>query len=81
MILWGCLQRREGVKHGGSSPRISFLSRSFLVSFKHPPEKAFRHGVLDQLMYSLNCEPEHEHKEGSKRRTFKLVPSGLLRIH
>ncbi|OLP92015.1 putative phenylalanine--tRNA ligase beta subunit [Symbiodinium microadriaticum] len=33
------------------------------------------HGVLDQLMYSLNCEPEHEHKEGSKRRTFKLVPS------
>jgi len=33
------------------------------------------HGALDQLMYSLNCEPEHERKEGSKRRAFKLVPS------
>lgn len=33
------------------------------------------HGVLDQLMYSLNCEPQHEQKEGSKRRTFKLEPS------
>mmetsp|Transcript_37287 Transcript_37287/g.98269 ORF Transcript_37287/g.98269 Transcript_37287/m.98269 type:complete len:629 (-) Transcript_37287:126-2012(-) len=33
------------------------------------------HGALDQLMYSLGTEPEHEHTEGSKRRTFKLVPS------
>ena len=27
--------------------------------------------------YSLNCEPEHEHGEKSKRRAFKLVPSDL----
>jgi len=33
------------------------------------------HGALDQLMYSLGAEPEHEHVEGSKRRTFKLEPS------
>mmetsp|Transcript_43993 Transcript_43993/g.113713 ORF Transcript_43993/g.113713 Transcript_43993/m.113713 type:complete len:630 (-) Transcript_43993:171-2060(-) len=33
------------------------------------------HGALDQLMYSLRAEPEHEHEQGSKRRTFKLVPS------
>jgi len=33
------------------------------------------HGVCDQIMYSLNFEPEHEHKEGSRRRSFKLVPS------
>lgn len=33
------------------------------------------HGVLDQLMYSLNFEPAHESKDGSKRRTFTLVPS------
>jgi phenylalanyl-tRNA synthetase beta chain len=35
------------------------------------------HGALDQVMYSLNFEPEHEHKEGqrNKRRTYKLVPS------
>lgn len=33
------------------------------------------HGALDQLMYSLNFEPEHEHAEKSKRRTFTLVPS------
>lgn len=39
------------------------------------------HGVLDQLMYTLNCEPEHEHeaakKKGAKtlRKPFKLVAS------
>mmetsp|Transcript_32995 Transcript_32995/g.83761 ORF Transcript_32995/g.83761 Transcript_32995/m.83761 type:complete len:629 (-) Transcript_32995:143-2029(-) len=33
------------------------------------------HGALDQLMYSLGFEPEHEHAEGSKRGTYKLVPS------
>mmetsp|Transcript_4719 Transcript_4719/g.13781 ORF Transcript_4719/g.13781 Transcript_4719/m.13781 type:complete len:630 (-) Transcript_4719:124-2013(-) len=33
------------------------------------------HGALDQLMFALKAEPEHEHVEGSKRRTFKLVPS------
>lgn len=33
------------------------------------------HGALDQLMYSLLCEPEHEHTESSKRKTYKLVPS------
>uniref|UniRef100_A0A7S1S4A0 phenylalanine--tRNA ligase n=1 Tax=Alexandrium catenella TaxID=2925 RepID=A0A7S1S4A0_ALECA len=33
------------------------------------------HGALDQLLYSLNFEPEHEHTPESKRRTFKLVPS------
>jgi phenylalanyl-tRNA synthetase beta chain len=33
------------------------------------------HGVVDQIMYALSCEPEHEHKEKSKRRTFKLVAS------
>jgi len=32
------------------------------------------HGALDQLMYSLGFEPEHERVEGSKRRSFKLVP-------
>jgi len=36
---------------------------------------SFTHGALDQLMYSLNFEPEHEHEEGSKRKTYKLVPS------
>eukprot|EP00933_Yihiella_yeosuensis_P030614 TRINITY_DN24237_c0_g1_i1.p1 TRINITY_DN24237_c0_g1~~TRINITY_DN24237_c0_g1_i1.p1 ORF type:complete len:629 (-),score=136.45 TRINITY_DN24237_c0_g1_i1:88-1974(-) len=36
---------------------------------------ALMHGVLDQIMYSLNFEPEHEHAEGSKRRTFTLQPS------
>merc|ERR1712190_121675 len=33
------------------------------------------HGALDQLMYGLGMEPEHEHAEGSKRRTYKLEPS------
>jgi phenylalanyl-tRNA synthetase beta chain len=36
---------------------------------------ALMHGVLDQIMYSLFFEPDHEHKEGSKRRTFRLIPS------
>jgi len=33
------------------------------------------HGCLDQLMYTVNYEPEHEKMEGSKRHTYKLVPS------
>merc|ERR1712032_513976 len=32
------------------------------------------HGALDQLMYSLGFEPEHESTTTSKRRTFTLVP-------
>jgi len=36
---------------------------------------AMLHGVLDQIMYSLKCEPEHEHAEGSKRRTYRMEPS------
>eukprot|EP00931_Biecheleriopsis_adriatica_P023818 TRINITY_DN1496_c0_g1_i2.p1 TRINITY_DN1496_c0_g1~~TRINITY_DN1496_c0_g1_i2.p1 ORF type:complete len:630 (-),score=158.80 TRINITY_DN1496_c0_g1_i2:68-1957(-) len=36
---------------------------------------ALMHGVLDQLMYCLNCEPEHEQKENSKRLPFRLEPS------
>jgi phenylalanyl-tRNA synthetase beta chain len=33
------------------------------------------HGILDQVLYALNCEPEHEHKEGSKRMSYTLKPS------
>eukprot|EP00927_Polykrikos_kofoidii_P045593 TRINITY_DN3962_c0_g2_i1.p1 TRINITY_DN3962_c0_g2~~TRINITY_DN3962_c0_g2_i1.p1 ORF type:complete len:633 (+),score=136.39 TRINITY_DN3962_c0_g2_i1:281-1900(+) len=33
------------------------------------------HGVVDQIMYSLGCEPEHEHHEKSKRRTFRIEAS------
>jgi len=33
------------------------------------------HGALDQLMYALACDAEHEHQEGSRRRAFKLIPS------
>jgi phenylalanyl-tRNA synthetase beta chain len=36
---------------------------------------ALMHGVLDQIMYSLFFEPAHEHKEGSKRRAYRLIPS------
>lgn len=32
------------------------------------------HGALDQLMFSLGFEPEHEAVQGSKRKPFKLVP-------
>jgi len=32
------------------------------------------HGALDQLMYSLGFEPEHEKTTASKRKTFTLVP-------
>jgi len=35
---------------------------------------AIIHGALDQLMYSLGFEPEHEKTTTSKRRTFTLVP-------
>jgi len=35
---------------------------------------AIIHGALDQLMYSLGFEPEHEKTAASKRRTFTLVP-------
>jgi phenylalanyl-tRNA synthetase beta chain len=30
------------------------------------------HGVVDQIMYKLNCEPQHEHAEGSRRRPYAL---------
>jgi len=33
------------------------------------------HGALDQLLYSLNFEPEHERTEESRRRTYQLLPS------
>merc|ERR1712151_183764 len=33
------------------------------------------HGCLDQIMFAMNYEPEHEHASTSKRRTYKLVPS------
>jgi len=33
------------------------------------------HGALDQLMYTLQFEPEHERTEKSKRKTYTLVPS------
>eukprot|EP00929_Paragymnodinium_shiwhaense_P071162 TRINITY_DN3616_c0_g1_i1.p1 TRINITY_DN3616_c0_g1~~TRINITY_DN3616_c0_g1_i1.p1 ORF type:complete len:625 (-),score=215.77 TRINITY_DN3616_c0_g1_i1:168-2042(-) len=33
------------------------------------------HGLVDQIMYTLMCEPAHVHKEGSKRKPFKLEPS------
>jgi phenylalanyl-tRNA synthetase beta chain len=33
------------------------------------------HGVVDQIMYSLGCEPEHEHDEKSKRRPFRIEAS------
>lgn len=33
------------------------------------------HGALDQLMFALNCEPEHSQEKGSKRKAFKLSPS------
>jgi len=40
------------------------------------PQFAVLHGVLDQLMYALNCCPEHEEENsGKKKRTFRLVPS------
>lgn len=33
------------------------------------------HGLLDQIMYQLKCEPAHEHVEGSKKRPYRLSPS------
>jgi len=39
------------------------------------PQFETLHGLLDQLMYSMNAEAEHEHVEGSKRKTYKLEPS------
>merc|ERR1712139_722285 len=33
------------------------------------------HGVLDQLLYTLNCEPAHLHSAKSKRKTYTLKPS------
>jgi len=33
------------------------------------------HGLLDQIMYQLKCEPAHEAVEGSKKRPFRLEPS------
>lgn len=33
------------------------------------------HGLLDQIMYQLKCEPAHEAVQGSKKRPFRLVPS------
>lgn len=33
------------------------------------------HGLLDQIMYQLKCEPEHEAMPNSKKRSFKLSPS------
>jgi phenylalanyl-tRNA synthetase beta chain len=33
------------------------------------------HGVVDQLMYKVNCEPQHEHTEGSRRRAYTLESS------
>lgn len=33
------------------------------------------HGLLDQLMYQLKCEPAHQAAAGSKKRPFKLVAS------
>jgi len=33
------------------------------------------HGLLDQIMYQLKCEPAHERVEGSKKRSYRLEPS------
>jgi len=39
------------------------------------PQFDLLHGLLDQLMWAVNAESEHEHVEGSKRHTYKLEPS------
>jgi phenylalanyl-tRNA synthetase beta chain len=43
----------------------------------HTADFAKLHGLLDQIMYQLKCEPEHDHKANpkSKNRPWKLVPS------
>merc|ERR1719265_1462403 len=33
------------------------------------------HGLLDQIMYQLKCEPAHEATDNSKKRPFRLSPS------
>lgn len=33
------------------------------------------HGLLDQIMYQLKCEPAHEAAPNSKKRPFRLTPS------
>merc|ERR1719188_2384737 len=50
------------------------VRRIAVVSCNTKSAFSVTHGALDQLMYSLNFEPEHEHAKGSKRRTYKLVP-------
>merc|ERR1719401_1704920 len=56
---------QEPTKEVGSKNvrRIAALSCATKSAF------SVMHGALDQLMYSLNFEPEHEHAKGSKRRT------------
>merc|ERR1719329_1912371 len=41
----------------------------------HTAEFSKLHGLLDQIMYQLKCEPAHQATEGSKKRPFKLSPS------
>jgi len=36
---------------------------------------AAMHGVVDQVLYKLNCEPRHERTEGSRRRGYALEKS------
>lgn len=33
------------------------------------------HGLLDQIMYQLKCEPAHQAEPNSKKRPYKLAPS------
>lgn len=51
------------------------VRRICAVSAAQQSNFAEMHGVVDQVLYKLNCEPQHEHAEGSLRRPYKLVES------
>lgn len=55
------------------------VRRVCVVHVNHTAQFEVTHGVLDQLMYALNCVPAHEqrmqHKRDMKKKPFTLVPS------
>jgi len=55
------------------------VRRVCVVHVSHTAQFEVTHGVLDQLMYALNCVPAHERKADNKRdkkkKPFSLEPS------
>jgi len=51
------------------------IRRLCAINAGHTADFSKIHGLLDQIMYQLKCEPAHEAAKDSKKRPYRLEPS------